>query len=89
MRIPGLMARTLRVGSTSTMSEIRIEWLYDEHDCETCGWSGAEGAKVYIDGELVIELEPIAHCYSGSSWDRDEVYKRILNHIGYELNDAG
>lgn len=81
------MALTLRVGFTSTMSRIDIQWLEDEHDCETCGWTLATGALVYINGELKIELEPIAHCYDSSSWDRDQVYLRIFQALGYTVED--
>lgn len=68
--------------------EIKIEWLYDEHDCETCGSSYAEGAKVHINGELVIENIPYAHCYGGENWDRDDIYKRIFLELGYHVTES-
>nr|WP_250808335.1 hypothetical protein [Neorhizobium tomejilense] len=42
----------------------------------------ADGADVRIDGELVIEMKPIAHCYDGDTYEKDDVYRRILQHYG-------
>ena len=67
---------------------IKIERLSDTHDCETCGPSWAEGANVFIDGELAIELHPHAHCYDGDSYDDEAVYKRIIEHLGHTIEVA-
>lgn len=67
---------------------IHIEWLDDTHDCETCGSSWAEGARVYIDGQLALDLEPCAHCYSGASYQEGDVYRRILAHLGYSVEEG-
>ncbi len=67
------------------MSKIKIEWLTDENNCETCGWNFAEGAIVTIDGDVAIELHPAAACWDGDSYSETEVYKRILAHLGHEL----
>lgn len=69
------------------MSEISIDWLTDNHDCETCGSSWAEGARVRIDGQVALELIPLAHCYDGSSWDEREVFAALLAHLGHSLSD--
>ncbi|PWL18850.1 hypothetical protein DKP76_07250 [Falsochrobactrum shanghaiense] len=63
--------------------KISIEWLDDTYDCETCGSSWAEGALVYIDGLLVLDLQPSAHCYNGVSYQEGDVYQRILEHLGH------
>lgn len=65
--------------------KIRIERLTDDHDCETCGWSMAEGARVYFDGELAIELEPHAHCYDGDDYNDEAIYTAILNKLGHTV----
>ena len=65
--------------------KIRIEWLSDDYDCETCGVSFAEGARVFIDGALAFELEPVAHCYDGAHYDQEAVFRRILEHLGHEV----
>jgi hypothetical protein len=64
--------------------KIKIEWLYDEHDCETCGSSYATGARVQIGNDSLM-FDPIAHCYDGASWTMAEVYESILKHLGHEL----
>lgn len=56
----------------------RIEMLYDTHECETCGDDYAEGYKIYKGNKLVIDKSPIAHCYSGQSYNQDGAYKDIL-----------
>lgn len=70
------------------MAQIKIEWLHDSHDCETCGSSYAEGARVWIDGKEAIELEPVAHCYDGANWSESEVFRRIMEHLGHSLDDG-
>lgn len=67
------------------MSVIDIEWLSDSCECETCGTSYADGASVTIDGELILDLTPHAHCYDGTDYQPEEVYKLIFKHLGHEL----
>lgn len=70
------------------MSNIKIHWISDEHDCETCGWSCAYGAKVYIDGKLELDLEPVAHCYDSTNYSHEKVYQHILMHLGHTIEDT-
>lgn len=70
------------------MTTIKIQWLQDNHDCETCGWSMAEGANVFFDGELAIELEPAAHCYGGSTYEREAVMRRIIEKLGHSIEEV-
>lgn len=68
------------------MASLKIEWLSDCYDnCETCGSSYAEGARVYVDGELALDLAPSAHCFGGAHYDQADVYERILRHLGHEV----
>lgn len=69
------------------MPSIKIEYLSDNIDCEMCGSSWASGAKVFLDGEEILSLEPIAHCYAGSNWDRDDVYYELIKKLGYTVED--
>ena len=62
---------------------IEIEWLEDEHECDTCVLAFAEGAMVKINGEVAFHLKPSAHCMGGDHWEREDVYKMILNRLGY------
>lgn len=68
--------------------KIKIEWLFDSCDCETCGSSWAEGAIVYIDGQEIFTLEPHASCYDGSSWTQADVYYEILKGLGYTIEEV-
>lgn len=51
------------------MIEYTIERLYDNHDCEICGSSYAEGYVIYNGGDEILRREPIASCYDSSSYD--------------------
>lgn len=64
---------------------IEIEWLSDDFDCDTCGGSWAEGAIVRFDGEVVIDMTPVAHCYGGDSYSQDMVYTAILEKLGHVI----
>lgn len=69
------------------MPKIEIEWLDDGNDCDQCGGGYAAGARVTLDGELLLELIPRASCFgSEDDWDTDQVYARILQALGYELD---
>lgn len=66
--------------------KIKIQWLSDEHDCDTCGGSYAEGAKItFEDGEL--KFAPSAHCFGGKSWSESEIYKLILQDLGHVIEE--
>lgn len=62
---------------------LEITWLQDDYDCEDCGFSSAEGASVTLDGKDFLLLDPLAHCFGGASWDEAEVYKAILEKLGF------
>lgn len=67
--------------------KVKVKYTFDEHDCETCGSSWADGADIYFDDELVYQFVPIAHCYNGQSMDRDDVLKIVLEHLGHEFEE--
>jgi hypothetical protein len=68
------------------VSTIRIEWLSDSSShCETCGTSYADGARVYVDDVLALDLAPVAHCFGGANYDQQEVFERLLKHLGHEV----
>ncbi len=70
------------------MAKIEIEWLSDSVDCETCGGNWAEGAIVKVDGEVVLDLSPAAACCSAVSYSETEVWTKVLEHLGHEV-EAG
>ena len=65
--------------------KIKIEWLTDCWDCDTCGWSSAEGARVYFDDKLVIDLTPVAHCFNNENYDDHYVFDQILQKLGHTM----
>jgi len=69
------------------MGTIKVEWLNDDHDCEICGSSYADGARVWLDGDLILELEPVAHCYESRHYDEADVYRRILEWMGHRIEE--
>jgi len=69
--------------------KINIEWTQDTSDCETCGMSWADGGKIYIDGKMVDEVEPVAYCFGGTSAGEDELLVLALAHIGISVEVDG
>ena len=69
------------------MTDIRIEWLSDSFDCDQAGCSGgySEGARVYFDEKLALDLTPVAACFGGISYDTEEVFGCILAKLGHNL----
>ena len=64
--------------------KIKIQWLWDEHSCETCGTSLSYGAMIKI-GDKAIALNPIAHCFDGETWTTEEVFLEVLRELGHEV----
>lgn len=71
-----------------TKPKIRIEWLYDECDCETCGTTYADGARVFVNHDLLFEWLPYAHCYDGVSYEQGAVFREIVARLGYEFEQS-
>lgn len=69
-------------------AELKIQWLSDEYDCDDCGCSYAEGARVFLNEVSVLELLPVAHCFGGKSWTESEVYKQILEKLGITVEET-
>jgi hypothetical protein len=67
--------------------KIEIRWIVDSYDCETCGGSSAEGAIVTLNGEEILRLEPLAHCYNSIEFSQEDVYKKLLETLGYEVTE--
>lgn len=55
-----------------------IEYLYDDHDCETCGPSYAQGYVIKKGDVIVVDKTPSAHCFGGDDYTQDDPYKDIL-----------
>lgn len=70
------------------MEKIKIQWLEESHDCETCGSSYAVGAIVNIVDHVTIVMQPLAHCYESVNYYPDEVYQRILFELGYVVEEV-
>lgn len=68
--------------------KIKIERLTDCYECDTCGWSDAEGAKVYFDDELVIDMTPVANCFGGGNYTDEDVFTAILQKLGHTVENV-
>lgn len=62
---------------------IRIKWMSQTHDCDTCGYNWADGARVYFNDKIALDLEPVAGCFDGISYSTEEVFIRTLEKLGY------
>lgn len=65
--------------------EIKIEWLTDEMDCETCGFNWASGAMVTMPDGSTIDLSPSVSCFESTHYEQEDVYKAILEKLGYSV----
>lgn len=69
----------------SNPHKVKIEWSYDDSDCETCGGSYAEGAVAWVDDVVVFDKPAVASCFGETNVSEGEVYNAILNYIGYDV----
>ena len=67
------------------MSHIRIERLEDINECDDCGTSYAYGYRVYQDGKVIVNLEPVAACFDGTRYDEEDCQKAILEALGHTV----
>lgn len=67
---------------------IEIVWISDYYDCDQCGGAGADGGIVKIDGEIVVDMTPKAHCYGGTSYSQDQVYAELFKHLGFNVTHS-
>lgn len=75
----------LALAAPGVARNLDIRWQPDEHDCETCGSSWAEGAEVYLNGTLILSRSPIAACFDAASYSADDIYRAILDHLGFAI----
>ena len=69
--------------------KIEITTNRDTHECETCGTSYADGGTVKVDGELIIDLQAVAHCWGGQSFSQDELLVLALMKLGHTVEVDG
>lgn len=67
------------------MATIKIIRTYDDYDCDQCSGASAEGAIIYIDNKKVLDLEPMAHCYDGTTYNDEDILKAVLHYLNYEV----
>ena len=70
-------------------NKLKIEWLHDNHDCETCGLTFAVGVKAYLNEVLIVDKPAVAHCYSGSGSDAElaGVLAIALEKLGVQIEE--
>lgn len=59
-------------------NKYEIIFMEDSSDCELCGTEYAGGYQIYLDGVLIIDKHPVAHCYDASDYDPSGAYRDIL-----------
>lgn len=67
------------------MAHILVERTSDTYECEDCGFSFADGAKIFVDGQLQVDLVPSAYCYDDTSYGDEDIYHEILKLVGVNL----
>lgn len=71
--------------SKADSKTIILTWIEDDAECEECGFSYAEGATVLFENGTALDFTPVAYCQGGIDFSREEVYKKILEHLGYRV----
>ena len=71
-----------------TPKKIRIEYLHDEHKCETCGWSDAYGGRIFFDEQKVFEFIPVAGCCNDSGMFEQDLLIKAFELMGIEYEQS-
>lgn len=69
------------------LGTIKITYKTDTWECELCGTSVADGAEVILPSGRILELTPCAHCYDSISYTREEIFREVLQELGYTLEE--
>lgn len=69
------------------LGELHVIRLRDTHDCETCGWSIADGYTIVKDGVPVLTRKPHAHCYDGDDYNDTDLLKDICELFNYNFTE--
>jgi len=67
------------------MRNVIVKIVYDESDCETCGFIGSQGYLITIDGEEYDDLLPIATCTSSADYNDGDLLKFIAEKLGFSV----
>ena len=69
----------------------KIQTVFDDYDCETCGSSYAEGFFVTEEGSPlpIVNLIPLAHCTGGKEFELSDALNQILIKLGHEVELDG
>lgn len=66
------------------MKHVKFEWLSDSWECDCCGSSFAEGVTVYLNGDVIHEVVPLAHCFGGTHEYTFETYENTLKALSID-----
>jgi len=69
------------------MNKLNIDWLYDEHDCETCGGSYSIGAVVKYNNKIILDKPACAHCFSEPDIDYEQILYVLCKHLKTEVKE--
>jgi hypothetical protein len=62
------------------MRHLHVIHTSDYHPCDEngCSGGGAEGARIELDGMVLVNLIPIASCFGGTSFSEEDILQKIL-----------
>jgi hypothetical protein len=67
------------------MNHFKITAIYDEHECETCGWSCSVGYNVTLNGKPFVKLLPFAVCCGDQTYNEIHALAAIIGKLGYTI----
>lgn len=67
------------------MRKLLIEDLEDSYECESCGSNWSQGYRVHLGDEVILEMEPVAHCFEGQSYTEEDLLERLLPALGFKV----
>lgn len=81
----GIQDQSYPCEDCGTEGKLKIIQLYDDYECDDCGWSTSYGATVTLNDEPFLYLKPVAHCFGGEHYSDMDILKEILVKLGYEV----
>ncbi len=69
--------------------KIEITTDSDEHECDCCGTTYAQGGTVVVDGVEILSRPALAYCTGSDDWNQSELLVMALHKMGHKVSVDG
>lgn len=68
---------------------LKIDWSFDDYQCELCGTSWSTGARVTLGDAVILDAPAVAHCQGSVNVEEGHILYHLCKHLGIEVEGLG